>query len=95
MAADGMLVLIATIDGRSGKLVHNPDIISRGFVYLKESKSLIEDVRMRVRHVLQDRDPNQPANEVYLKEKIRNEIGQFIFQRTERRPMILPVIIEV
>jgi len=95
MAADGMLVLIATIDGRTGRLVHNPDIISRGFVYLKESKSLIEDVRMRVRRILQDRDPNQPANEVYLKEKIRNEIGQFIFQRTERRPMILPVIIEV
>lgn len=95
MAADGMLVLIATVDGKTGNLVHNPDIISRGFVYLKESKTLIEDVRRRVRKVLQDRDPHQATNEAYLKDKIRNDIGQFIFQRTERRPMILPVIIEV
>ncbi|MFA4872825.1 MAG: ribonuclease J [Patescibacteria group bacterium] len=95
MSEDGMLVLIATIDSRTGNLVHNPDIISRGFVYLKESKALIEDVRMKVKQILKDRDPRQPANEVYLKDKVRNEIGQFLFQRTERRPMILPVIIEV
>lgn len=95
MAADGMLVLIATIYGRTGALVQNPDIISRGFIYLKENKRLVEEIRHRVRLVLDDRDSRTPANDTYIKEKIRNDISQFIFQKTERRPMILPVIIIV
>ncbi|MBU1036535.1 ribonuclease J [Patescibacteria group bacterium] len=95
MAADGMIVVIATVDGRTGKLVHNPDLISRGFIYMKESKQLVEDTRNKVKSLLKDYNPKVSANEMYLKDKIRNEIGKFLFQRTERRPMVLPVIIEV
>lgn len=95
MAEDGMLVVIATIDGKTGNLIHNPDIISRGFVYMKENKKLIEMTRAKVKKILKDENPAAAPDDQYLKEKIRNEIGKFLYQKTEKRPMILPVIIEV
>lgn len=95
MSEDGMIVVIATIRVRTGELVQNPDLISRGFIYMKENKKLVEDTRKRVRAILKDYDPRTSANDVYIKDKIRNEIGKFLFQKTERRPMVLPVIIEV
>ena len=95
MAADGMIVVIVTIRARTGELVQNPDLISRGFIYMKENKSLVEDTRKKVRSLLKDYDSRTSANDIYIKDKIRNEIGKFLFQRTERRPMVLPVIIEV
>ena len=90
-----MLVVIATIDCKTGNLIHNPDIISRGFVYMKENKKLIEMTRAKVKKILKDENPAAAPDDQYLKEKIRNEIGKFLYQKTEKRPMILPVIIEV
>ncbi|MEA3272869.1 MAG: ribonuclease J [Patescibacteria group bacterium] len=95
LAADGMVVVITLIDGKTGKLVGSPDIISRGFVYLKENKGLIEDTRKLVRKVAQDKDKKSAPDNMYLKNKLRDEVGAFLFKRTERRPMILPVVIEV
>ncbi|MFW0862045.1 MAG: ribonuclease J [Candidatus Komeilibacteria bacterium] len=95
MAGDGMLVVIATIDAKTGKLIQSPDIISRGFIYMKENKKLVEQTRSKIKSILKDNDPKQPANDTYLKDKIRNEIGQFLFTKTQRRPMVLPVLIEV
>jgi len=95
MAADGMIVVIATIRAKTGELVQNPDLISRGFIYMKENKELVEETRKKVRSLLKDYNPNTSANDAYIKDKIRNEIGKFLFQKTERRPMVLPVIIEV
>ena len=95
MAEDGMLVVIATIDAKTGDLIHNPDIISRGFVYLKENKKLIEMTRVKIKKILKDENPLTAPDDQYLKDKIRNEIGKFLYQKTEKRPMILPVIIEV
>ncbi|MDO8569807.1 MAG: ribonuclease J [bacterium] len=95
MSEDGMIVVIATIRAKTGELVQNPDLISRGFIYMKENKKLVEDTRKRVKTILKDYDPRNSTNDMYIKEKIRNEIGKFLFQKTERRPMVLPVIIEV
>ncbi len=95
LAEDGMLVVIATVRRRGSKLMHNPDIISRGFVYLKENKSLIEQVRKKVRQIVESRDPKLPLQDEYLKNKLRNDLGQFLFTKTGKRPMILPVVIEV
>lgn len=95
LAEDGMFVIIATIDGKTGDLIGNPDLISRGFIYMKESKKLVEQTRKKVKSILQNRDDRASANFTYLKNKIRDDIGQFLFQKTERRPMILPVIIQV
>lgn len=95
MAEDGMIVIIATVEGKTGYLIGSPDIISRGFVYMRESKELIEQVRAKVKKLISDRDPKSAADNVFLKNKIRDNIGQFLFTKTERRPMVLPVIIEV
>ena len=95
LAEDGMFVVIATIDKRTGALIGSPDIISRGFVYLRESKELIERARSLIRKILRDTDPKSPAFEEHIKNKIRNEVGQFLYTMTRRRPMVLPVLIEV
>jgi len=95
MAGDGMLVVIVTIRKQTGELVQNPDLISRGFIYMKENKDLVEETRKKVKALLKDKDHGSPAFEGYIKNKIRNEIGEFLWKKTNRRPMILPVLIEV
>ncbi|MDO8669762.1 MAG: ribonuclease J [Candidatus Buchananbacteria bacterium] len=95
MAEDGMLVIIATISRKTGELIHNPDLISRGFVYMKENKKLIEMTRQKAKKILKDHSSKTSPDEQIIREKLRNEIGKFLFQKTEKRPMILPVIIEV
>jgi len=95
MAEDGMIVIIATIDSKTGDPIGNPDIISRGFVYMKENRELIEKTRMKVKKLVKDHDPRNQADDEYIKNKIRNDVGQFLFSQTKRRPMVLPVIIKV
>lgn len=96
LAEDGMVVVIATIVKKTGELIGNPDLISRGFVYLKENKKLIEDLRHFVKHLIQEGGNGRaPIDENFIKNKIREESAKFLFKKTERRPMILPVVIEV
>jgi len=95
LAEDGMVVVIATVDSKTGKLIQNPDIISRGFVFLKTHKELIEDLRHRVKKIIVESDPLSWADTNFIRNKIRDYVGQFLFTKTEKRPMILPVIIEV
>ncbi len=95
MSEDGMIVVIATIDSDTGDIIGNPDLISRGFVHMKENRDLIEKTRMKVKNIVKEQDKKIPADDDYLKNKIRNEIGQFLFNQTKRRPMVLPVIIKV
>lgn len=94
LAEDGMFTIIVVLDPRTGRVRTSPDIISRGFIYLKEQKDLLSQVRRRIRTVIEN-EKARPINSAYLKDQIRNDIGQFLFQKTERRPMILPVIIEI
>ncbi len=95
LAGDGMVVVVATIEGKTGKLVGSPDIISRGFVYMKDNKRLIDEMRAKVRSILKIEPGKAVPDELYLRDKLRNDLGQFLFQKIERRPMILPVVIEV
>lgn len=95
LAEDGMVVVIATVDNKTGHLIQNPDIISRGFVFLKTHKELIEDLRHRVKKLVIDSDPLSWADTNYIRNKIRDYVGQFLYTKTEKRPMILPVVIEV
>ncbi len=95
LAEDGMVVVIATIRSKTGKLTQNPDIISRGFVFLKDNKEVIEGIRQRVRKMVVESDPKNWADTNQVKNDIRDKIGQFIFTKTQKRPMVLPVVIEV
>jgi len=97
MSEDGMLVVIATIYSKTGKLVGNPDIISRGFIYMKDNKDLVEKTRKKITDIVMSGDTKSraKADENFIKNKLRNDLGQFLFQKTKRRPMVLPVIIKV
>ncbi|MBI1833312.1 MAG: ribonuclease J [Candidatus Andersenbacteria bacterium] len=97
LASDGMVVVIATVDGRTGRLVGEPDLISRGFVYMKEHQQLIRETRQKIVEVITKHMGKQQGHPdwSHLKNSVRDDIGQFLFQRTERRPMVLPVIVEV
>jgi ribonuclease J len=96
LAKDGMFVIVVIVERQTGKVRGSPDIISRGFVYLRESKELLRDTRKRVIGIVERATGTGGAvNWSYIKDEIRNKIGQFLFSRTQRRPMILPVVIEV
>lgn len=95
LAEDGMFVIIAVVDAQTGKVRGSPDIISRGFVYLRESKDLLHEARQRIRRIIEETTQKMhPMNLAYVKDKIRESVGQFLFTKTQRRPMVLPVIIE-
>jgi ribonuclease J len=94
MAKDGMLVIILIVDRKTGKLINQPDIISRGFIYMKGSDELIREVKHEVRKLFEGRGKGE-ANWALLRQAVRDEIGEYLYQKTERRPMILPVINEV
>ncbi len=96
LAQDGMFVIVAVIDRQTGKVKGSPDIISRGFVYLRESKTLLGQTRKKVIEIVEKTAGHGGAvNWVYVKDEIRNKIGDFLHSKTSRRPMVLPVVIEV
>ncbi len=97
MSEDGMIVVITTIDSKSGELLSSPDIISRGFVHMKENQDLIQKTRQKIKLLVKNRPQPQPGmtEDDYLKNRIRAEIGQFLFQQTKRRPLLMPVVIRV
>ena len=96
LAEDGMFVIVAVVDRLTGKVKGSPDIISRGFVYLRESKDLLRQTRKKVIEIVDKAAGTGGAvNWSYIKDEIRNKIGGFFYTKTKRRPMILPVVIEV
>jgi len=95
LAEDGMIVLIVTMDRRSGRVLKNPDIISRGFIYLRDNQELLKDMRRRIRGIVGRIPKGKTGESDYLKSLFRDQIGQFVYRKTQRRPMILPVVIEV
>lgn len=96
LAKDGIFVVIAVIDSRIGKVKGSPDIISRGFVYLRESKELLAEVRKLTKEIVaKTASRERTKNWSYVKANLRDNIGEFLYQKTKRRPMVLPVVIEV
>jgi len=96
MAEDGMLVVIVALN-KNNNLINHPDIISRGFVYMKSSEELMKDIKTKVAKIVADhtKKSGKEKNWSPLRARIRDELAQFLFSKTERRPMILPVVIEV
>jgi ribonuclease J len=96
MAQDGMFVIIITLNRRDGKLINQPDIISRGFIYMKGNDDLIREVKHEVRKLVESKGKEKlEPNWAFLRNIIRDEIGEYLYQKTERRPMVLPVIMEI
>ncbi|MDP2696197.1 MAG: ribonuclease J [bacterium] len=95
LAEEGMVVVIATISRENGRLLKTPDIISRGFIYLKENRKLLDDIRGKLKSLLVRIPRHQHPEPDYIKSLIRDQIGQLLYTKTKRRPMILPVLIEI
>lgn len=95
MAKDGIFVVILTIDKKTGRIITSPDIISRGFVYMREAEDLIQRARAEVKKMFLRHNNRYPLDLDYIKRSIRDEMGEFLYRHTERRPMVIPVIIEL
>lgn len=95
LAQDGLIVVVATIDGYSGEILSGPDVVSRGFVYVRESEELIDDARRLAQSILEDCAYNNVREWSVIKTKIRDEVSHLMYERTKRSPMILPVIMEL
>lgn len=95
LAQEGMVVVIATLSRETGKILKNPDIISRGFIYLKENQEILDEIRRKIRGIIGRIPRYQPLDADYVKSLVRDQIGQYLFTKTKRRPMVLPVIIEI
>ncbi len=95
LAQEGMMVIIITLDRGTGRILKTPDIISRGFIYLRENKEILDEIRRRIRGVIGRIPKNQPLDSEYLKSLIRDQVGQFVYNKTKRRPIVIPVVIEV
>ena len=95
LSQDGILIVVVTMNRLSGRIISGPDIVSRGFVYVRESEQLMDDARSRVFHVLRRCREDQISDWMTIKLNIRDSLAQFLFEQTRRRPMILPIIVEV
>jgi ribonuclease J len=105
LARDGMFVIVAVVDKQTKKVKGSPDIISRGFVYLREAKPLLTETRKRTIKIINEtiasnknvsgkNGSGKAKNWAYTKDEVRSNIGEFLFKETQRRPIVLPVIIE-
>ena len=95
LAQDGLIIVVATLSTDTGKLVAGPDIISRGFVYVREAEDLIVHVRDVARECLEKCTQNNVTDWATMKSGLKNNISRYIYEKTNRNPMILPVIMEV
>ena len=95
LAEDGIMIVVMSLDKASGELVAGPDIVSRGFVYVKESDELIEEARRTVDDALQACLDKGITDWGKLKTTTKDVLGDYVWKKTKRRPMILPIIMEV
>ncbi len=95
LSQDGILTVVVTIEKASYSIAAGPDIITRGFVYVKESDGLIYEARDIVRSEVEKCLDNKTINWIAMKTSIRNSLGQFLYTKTKRRPIIMPIIMEV
>ncbi len=96
LSNDGIFVIIVVIDSKTGKVASSPDIISRGFIHLDTSKELLKQARRSAVSIVEkSTGKDQTVNWNYIKNNLRENLGDFLFQKTKKRPMILPVVIEV
>ena len=95
LSEDGLVVVVATIDIGEGLLISGPDIVSRGFVYVKESESLMRDARRVVEESIEEALRKKIKDFTGLKGMIRDDLARFIYKETKRKPMILPVIMDI
>jgi len=95
LGQDGLVIIVATLDTANGNVISGPDIVSRGFVYVRESEELFDDVRRSVTNVLDDCAYENIHDWGTIKNRVKDDVSKLIYDRTRRNPMILPIIMDV
>ncbi len=95
LSQDGLIVIVMTMDGSTGEIVSGPDVVSRGFVYVRESETLMDDVKKVIREEVRIFEEEGVRDWSTIKSTLKDDLRDYIFQRTKRNPMILPIIMEV
>ena len=95
LAQDGLIVVVATVDVDSCEIISGPDIISRGFVYVRESEELMDEVRAIARNVLEETLEAGVTEWNQIKSNVKDDLSKYLYSKTKRKPMILPVIMNV
>ena len=95
LSEDGLMIVVVTISKDEGRILAGPDIISRGFVYVRESEGLMEGARLVLKDVLNDCEEKGIKEWAYIKNNIKDNLRDYLYQKTKRNPMILPIIMEV
>jgi ribonuclease J len=95
LSQDGIIIVVVTIDRGQADVIAGPDIVTRGFVYVRESEQLIEDAKQKVREALDVCVKKNITEWAVIKSQVRDKLGKHLFEKTGRRPMILPIIMEV
>ncbi len=95
LSQDGLIVIVMTMDSSTGEIVSGPDVVSRGFVYVRESENLMEDVKKVVRDQVRQLEEQGVSDWSTIKTTLKDNLRDYIFQRTKRNPMLLPIIMEI
>ena len=95
LAQDGLIVIVLTMDSQTGEVVAGPDVISRGFVYVRESENLMDDVKSVVRHEVSKCEERGVRDWATIKSTVKENLRDYLFIKTKRNPMIIPIIMEV
>lgn len=95
LSQDGLIIVVVAIDGSEGRIVSGPEVISRGFVYVRESENLMEEMKQVLRNRLKGLEENNVTDWSVIKMTIKDTLRDFLFQRNKRNPMVLPIIMEV
>lgn len=95
MASEGIFTIIATVEKKSGRLLTSPDIISRGFIYMKESEELVKEARQMIRVAFERRNNREPLDWTKFKVSLRDQMADFLYEKTKRNPMVIVVVNEV
>ena len=95
LSQDGLIAIVITMNAQTGEIVSGPDVISRGFVYVRESENLMEEVKGYIREEIYEIEQNHITDWGAIKSTLKDDVRDFVFKRTKRNPMILPIIMEV
>jgi len=95
LSQEGILIVVITMDKQSGSVLAGPDIVSRGFVYVRESEELMDEAKLKVRQTLEKCELNNITEWATIKSSVRDTLGKYLYEKTRRRPMILPIIMDV
>ncbi len=95
LSEDGIIIIVATINSETGEIESGPDVVSRGFVYVKENEELMQSVRSRATKIINDVYDSKYHDWNSVKLKLRDEISRMMFEKTKRNPMVLPIFMEI